>query len=138
MLQERWPEPAGGRRCGWSRRSAGSEAFPEGVFARLQESSTSVVNRRGPSNDQVRNTIKKVFGARKGVLEVSLRIEKKRSPHRMGKAPFIVGKASACGRSRMIRRPHRSRLLDDDDRVADPCIQRCHPIYLEETFDHIK
>ena len=52
-------------------------ASPEGVSALLQESSTSVVNQWGPFDNQVKNTIKKVFRARKGVLEVSLRIEKK-------------------------------------------------------------
>ena len=52
-------------------------AFPEGVFVRLQESPASVLNWRGPSDDQVRNIVKRVCGARKGVLEASLRIEKK-------------------------------------------------------------
>ena len=58
----------------------GDVAFPEGVFARLQESSTSIVNRRGPFDDQVRNTDKRVFEARKGVLGASLRIWKKDPP----------------------------------------------------------
>ena len=110
----------------------------KGVFTCLQESSMSIVNQRGTFDDQVRNTVKRVFGVKKEVLEVSLRIEKKRSPHRMGEAPFIVGRASTCRRSCMMRRSHRDRLLDDDGRVAGPCIRRCHPIYLEEIFDRIK
>ena len=58
MLQGRWLKLIGGRGRGWSRWSAGSEAFSEGVFARLQESPASVVDRQSPSNDQVRNTYK--------------------------------------------------------------------------------
>ena len=73
--QGRWPEPAGGKRRGRNRRSAGSEASHKGVSARLQESPAPVVDRRGPSDDQVRNTYKDSVWSKKESLGASLRRE---------------------------------------------------------------
>ena len=47
--------------------------FPKEFSSSLQRSPTLVVCRRGPSDDQVRNTILKVSGAKREVKRASLR-----------------------------------------------------------------
>ena len=72
------------------------------------------MNQQGPSDDQVRNTYKNSVWS-KGVLGVSLRKgSKKGSSCKRDEALFIVGWATACRRSHMMRRPQRDRLLGDD------------------------
>ena len=63
----------GGR--GQSRRSADSKASLEGIFARLQESSMSIVDRWGSSDDHVKNTYKDSVWSKEESLGTSLRRE---------------------------------------------------------------